>query len=290
MIDIDLVIREKLNLQDTTDLKCYSDLKTREEYHLKIRDIINEYIPKVENCHEKEHEDLLKKQGYVLFENFFDEEQIKSLVDYTKDKPGYNFHVPNRAYNKETKIFSEDLDWNILSYNTDVLLQNELILKVMTDTKLVSLVQSYFGCMPTIHMLSMWWSVYTGEIFHTQKIHRDIDDYKFLTLFVYLTDIDEDNGPHIFYPGTHNGSDNLSGKKVITGKAGTAVLADTYAWHHGAPLNQGKRLLMYNRFGLFKNNNYFRDESHLNVQDENVFFDKIEDNYTNRYLLRLFTK
>lgn len=290
MIDIDAIVRERLDLSDTLDVTCYKDIDKRNEYHSKIKDIVNEFIPKVESNHNLEHEALLKDKGYVIFENFLDDTQVESIVKYISDKPGYNFHVPNRAFSSETKIFSEDLDWNILSYNTDLLLQNEIILKIMTDKKLVSLVQSYFGCLPTIHMLSMWWSIFTGEVFHTQKIHRDGDDYKFLTFFVYLSDINENNGPHIFYPGTQNGSDDLSEKLVITGKAGTAVLADTFAWHHGSPLNEGKRLLMYNRFSLFKNNNYFRDKSFLNMQSEETFFSKIDDNVTNRHLLRLFTK
>ena len=290
MIDIDTIIRERLNLHDTSDIDCYKNIDKRNEFHTKIKDIINEHVPKIESKHNPEHEALLKDQGYVIFENFLSQEQVNSILEYTKDKAGYNFHVPNRAYNKETKIFSDDIEWNITAYNTDVLLKNELIIKIMTDPVLVSLAQSYIGCLPSVHMLSMWWSKFTGEVFHTQKIHRDGDDYKFLAFFVFLTDIDENNGPHIFYPRTQNGSDDLSEKVVITGKAGTAVLADTFAWHHGAPLKEGKRMLMYNRFGLFKNNNYYRDESYVHAQDSDVFFSKIEDSYINRHLLRLFIK
>jgi hypothetical protein len=290
MTDIDAIIRKRLNLLDFEDVSSYKNLEERNNLHQKIAEIINEYIPKIESKHNPKDEAFLKKNGYVVFENFLDEKQVDSIVNYISDKPGYNFHIPNRAFSSETKTISENIDWNILSYNTDLLLQNEIILKIMTDEMLISLVQSYFGCMPTIHMLSMWWSIFTGEVFHTQKIHRDGDDYKFLSLLIYLNDIDENNGPHIFYPGTHNGSDDTDNKLVILGKAGTAVLADTFAWHHGAPLNEGKRLLMFNRYGLFKNNNYFRDKSFLNMQSEETFFSKIDDNVTNRHLLRLFTK
>jgi hypothetical protein len=105
-----------------------------------------------------------------------------------------------------------------------------------------------------------------------------------------LSDVDENNGPHVFYPKTHNGSDDLSEKTVITGKAGTAIIADTYAWHHGSPLYDGKRLMIWTRFGLFKNNNFYRDNNSVFAQNENVFFSKIDDNEINRYLLRAFTK
>ena len=121
MIDIDAIIRERLELHDTTDISCYKDINKRNEYHTKIKDIINEYVPKIESRHNPKHEALLKDQGYVIFENFLSQEQVDSILNYTKDKPGYNFHVPNRAFNKETKVFTDDIDWNILAYNTDIL-------------------------------------------------------------------------------------------------------------------------------------------------------------------------
>jgi hypothetical protein len=169
MIDIDTIIRERLNLHDISDIDCYKNIDKRNEFHTKIKDIINEHVPKIESKHNPEHEALLKDQGYVIFKNFLSQEQVNSILEYTKDKAGYNFHVPNRAYNKETKIFSDDIDWNILAYNTDVLLKNELIIKIMTDPVLVSLAQSYIGCLPSVHMLSMWWRNLQEKFFTLKK-------------------------------------------------------------------------------------------------------------------------
>ena len=39
-----------------------------------------------------------------------------------------------------------------------------------------------------------------------------------------------------------------SREKVVTGKAGTAIFGDTYALHHGNPLNEGGRLLFWARY------------------------------------------
>lgn len=290
MINIDEIIRERLGLEDTSNVDVYRTIESKNEFHPKVRDIVNEFVPKIPTCHDENLEKSLKENGYVVIENFFNQEQVEELVKITEGLPGYNFHIPNRAFNQETKVFTDDTDWTITAYKMDILLRNELILKTITDSKLVSLAQSYLGCLPTIHSINLWWSKFTGEIFHTQKIHRDIDDYKFLAFFIYLSDVDENNGPHVFYPKTHNGSDDLSEKVVITGKAGTAIIADTYAWHHGSPLYDGKRLMIWTRFGLFKNNNFYRDNNSVFAQDEEVYFSKIEDNEINRYLLRAFTK
>ncbi len=290
MKNIDEIIREKLNLQDTSNVEVYRSIENKNKFHPLVRDIVNDHVPKIQSCHDLNIENKLKENGYVVLENYISQEQVEELKKITDNLPGYNFHIPNRAFNQETKVFSDDTDWNITAYKMDVMLQNKLILNIITNPKLVSLAQSYLGCMPTIHSINLWWSKYTGEVFHTQKLHRDIDDYKFLAFFIYLSDVDENNGPHVFYPKTHNGSDNLDEKVVITGKAGTAIIADTYAWHHGSPLYDGKRLMLWTRFGLFKNNNFYRDNNAVFAQDPQVFFDKIEDNQINRYLLRAFTK
>jgi hypothetical protein len=111
MIDIDKLIREKLDLQDTSDVEVYRTIESKNEYHPKIKDIVNEYIEQIEPCHDVEIEKSLKENGYVVIENFFSKEQVDEIVKLTENLPGYNFHIPNRAFNQETKIFSDDSDW-----------------------------------------------------------------------------------------------------------------------------------------------------------------------------------
>ena len=163
-----------------------------------------------------------------------------------------------------------------------------MILDKITDPKLLSLVQKYLGCFPTLQSFNCWWHKKTNKVYSTQQLHRDFDDYRFLCLFVYLTDIDLNNGPHIFYPRTHLGL-NLYNPTPIVGKAGTAILADTYALHHGAPLVEGQRCLLWWRYCLHKNDTYkyakYSETDRLSSED---LFSKIEDNEYNRYLFRLF--
>lgn len=54
--------------------------------------------------------------------------------------------------------------------------------------------------------MSLFWAK-SGDIIGptNQVFHRDEDDFKFLSLFVYLTDVDGDeDGPHGYLKGTHN--------------------------------------------------------------------------------------
>ncbi|HJX77629.1 hypothetical protein, partial [Glutamicibacter sp.] len=75
-----------------------------------------------------------------------------------------------------------------------------------------------------------------------------IIDFKSLTLFVYLTDIDSDSGAHSIIEGTHNNKglkninnltlaekvaqEKFGGRiKVIVGKKGTAFFEETSTYH-----------------------------------------------------------
>jgi ectoine hydroxylase-related dioxygenase (phytanoyl-CoA dioxygenase family) len=232
----------------------------------------------------------LRENGYSVVENFLSEDEVEKIKNYLNDIKGYNFHIPNRAFNKIPQKYDENLNWNSCAYKTNQLMHNAQILNLITRPDVIATIQEYLGCLPTITSVSSWWSKYTGETFHTQNLHRDYDDFKFLAFFIYLSDVNEDNGPHIYYANTHNGSDDMSNKKVITGKAGTAIFADTFGLHHGKPLNKGDRLLFWTRYCLHKSNNFYRDYSEKFVQEENMFFDIIEDNSINRHLLHAYIK
>ena len=98
----------------------------------------------------------------------------------------------------------------------------------------------------------------------TTNRHRDLDDFKFLSLFVYLTDVDLSNGPHVYERGTHfgiseakNGSDlppSAHQQTVFVGKAGSAFLEDNWGVHHGMTIEPGqRRICLWIRYGLYDN-------------------------------------
>ena len=147
---------------------------------------------------------------------------------------------------------------------------------MITRPDIIALTQEYLGCLPVVKDVNLWWSKYTGKISNTQNIHRDYDDFKFLSFFILLTDVDETNGPHVYYPKTHDGSEINSDPKIIYGKKGTAFVTDVFGLHNGMPLEKGKRCLLWCRFGLFLNNMHYYIKNNTYPQEENVIFSKIE--------------
>jgi hypothetical protein len=290
MTNIDQIIRTQLNIEDKSDIKLCIDAETNKINTLKVNEIVNNFIPQIENCHDINLEKTLKEDGIVVLENFLSENEVDEVLSKVIKEPGYNYHISATAYNRETRTIDNAEDWNILSYEPSLLFQSSVLLNKITNTSLLSLIQSYLGCFPTIFSLNCLWSIYNQNQFKTQTTHRDYDDFKFLSLFILLTDIDETNGPHVYYPKTHDGSEISSEPKVVYGKKGTAFIADVYGLHNGMPLQQGSRCFLWCRFGLFLNNMHFYIKNNLYIQDENTIFSKIEKNKYNEYLLRGYIK
>ncbi len=103
---------------------------------------------------------------------------------------------------------------------------------------------------------------------NAQYFHWDNDFTKFFKLYIYLNDVNLDNGPHIFVPGTHKikkkenklcrlFSDesinrNYPETKTFLGKKGTCFLVDSYGIHKGLTPKNNYRLMLNIHFGRGK--------------------------------------
>lgn len=277
----------ELKTKDLETNACY-DIETKNEFASICAEIVNKHIPKIEKSHSDEDELFLKENGYLIFENFLSLDEVEQIKSITSNLSGYNSHIPFHS-DKVLRVYDSNYPYNVLSYSPESFFRSNLIVNKMKDPRILSLIQSYFDCFPTIYSLNCWWHKYTNQIYDTQKNHRDYDDFRFLAFFIYLSDIDDHNGPHVFYAKTHNG-ENSGEEKIILGKAGTAILADTFALHRGQPLLQGERLLIWWRYGIHLNKMHFFDGNDNYKVDKKELFSSIEDNLHNQFLLRAFIK
>ena len=102
------------------------------------------------------------------------------------------------------------------------------------------------------------------------RYHFDLDDWHALKFFFYLTDVDQDSGPHVYVVGSHRrrslkhqltllvghpadeivgfyGPDSLL---TITGPAGKGFVEDPFGFHMGTVPNKAPRLMMEVGFGV----------------------------------------
>lgn len=182
-------------------------------------------------------------------------------------------------------------EYPMAAYRSDQVMRAPHIVDLFNDPRLIDFLETYLGCVPTLYYLSAWWSFPANrpELIYSQYFHRDIDDWRFLTLFLYLSDVDEATGPHQVLPGSHTlaGMTTLVNKAKAAGRdlrgfdpaasfvssmgeefsqdcerlfndavfnavgpAGTMYLVNTVALHRGLLPLRSPRLVVSARFGL----------------------------------------
>lgn len=153
------------------------------------------------------------------------------------------------------------------------------IKKLLEFNHLYELVSMYLGCPASLYACQAWWQFPTdlrSSPQNTQLWHRDRDDFRFLKLFINITDVDLDSGPHSFIQYSHRpGNSNsiysnyeldkhmLDGQhqrflcddamnnllstyspKIWTGPAGVSFLEDTRGFHKASIPTQRPRLIL----------------------------------------------
>jgi hypothetical protein len=144
------------------------------------------------------------------------------------------------------------------------------------DPVLRSIARSYLGERAKLVATRLWWSFPSSrstaadKSLASQAFHYDLDDWRQLKCFFYLSDVDETRGPHAYIRGSHRkkpfvfqfspfvgkdedlllrnyGRDSVS---TITGPAGTGFVEDPFGYHVGRPLMGERRLVLELSFGI----------------------------------------
>lgn len=201
----------------------------------------------------------LRTDGFLPLGELLSREQCDELVTYFRSKYVVDFYRP------ELKEFLPDDPGRHPHTSTgqhdelDVIRAPYLI-GLANDPSILRVLEGYFHCKPTISKISAWWSFPTGlGAQQAENFHRDVDDWRFVKLFVYLTDVDHETGPHMFVRWSPS-EDRLNEIRrftdqevfrefesqfiiTIKGRAGTGFLENTFGLHRGYPVEKGKRLL-----------------------------------------------
>lgn len=151
------------------------------------------------------------------------------------------------------------------------------IQKLEHDPRLLAIAAKFLGTTPMHVATELWWSFPVPGTPHeqlkaAQVFHYDLDDYRFIKFFFYLTDVDLGSGPHILLRGTHKnkrlshqllgvrcaskdddeivecyGAENLV---TICGPAGLGFVEDSTCFHKGTLPTQNERLLLQIEYAM----------------------------------------
>lgn len=144
------------------------------------------------------------------------------------------------------------------------------LMAAINHVDVLRLASAFLGCKPTLCSVGVRWSFPDPKSpAATQSFHRDPDDWRFLKLFVYLTDVDGESGPHIYVAGSHQtrgplraqtyghgplearfGKQNM---RTVLGARGTTFIADTSGIHAGIPPRKTPRLLLQAQYSILPN-------------------------------------
>ena len=205
----------------------------------------------------------IRQNGYVVISDFFDKNSCASCVkdmDWMFENKKEFVHSSDYA---DSRIFgAEELSENIMKFAN-----NELLNKLANA----------YNAVPTSNGFTLAGKIAaTGHEYGSGgSWHRDSYFRQFKSL-LFLTDVDEENGPFQVVLASHDAkkisSDSKSANlesmqctfnqetvkkiltdeperlKTLTGKAGTLVLVDTSTIHRGIPLKNGIRYALTNYF------------------------------------------
>lgn len=242
----------------------------------------------------RERVERLKRDGLYRLGQLLTPEQVAEIHAYLKTKPCFTGHVPAQG-DKVARTPEECAKVaNCGSYRREDVLGAPHLLELANRPELLALAEGYLGCTPTIYSVNFFWSFPARDAKYppTQLYHRDFDDFRFCTLFLFLTDIRMTDGAHYFMRGTHRKefveqayAERVADKSLfpidrlfmvaayqerdvptlfgpetepVIGPAGHGVFEDTYGLHKG-DIPKTPRLLGWVRYGLYNNLTAYND-------------------------------
>ncbi|MBX2926535.1 MAG: phytanoyl-CoA dioxygenase family protein [Saprospiraceae bacterium] len=214
---------------------------------------------------EKEVIDEVKQIGFAIISDYYSKERCNQMIkeiDYLFD-----------TYPKYT--WKDDFDADCRIYGADRL--SSLIKEYHADAHLNKMANA-FNQTPTtnFHTLIGRITAAPHNLGSGQGWHRDTaKPYQFKSI-LYLTDVNEENGPFEYLTGTNNYSSlykciwsaNMKSnqsrftheevnrllelskyqKRTFTARAGTLILVNTFGIHRGSPIKEGIRYALTNYY------------------------------------------
>jgi hypothetical protein len=205
----------------------------------------------------------LCKDGYAPLEAILSGNQIADIHAFLRGKLLRDHRDRSRLFTLEDTPDGVQL----ADYHLRDTVDCPHVLELANSPPLLRLARGYIGCKPTISAMVLRWSFANSAVgAGLQAFHRDFDDWRFVKVFVYLTDVDAGSGPHVYVRGSHltKGTVRLrpysddhiertyGSEQVITvtGSSGFGFVADTYGIHKGAVPTKRPRLLLQIQYSL----------------------------------------
>lgn len=235
--------------------------------------------------------DRLHAEGYAALGNVLTPAQCADIHRYFKPRTLTDRHDASSTFT----LASVPATARLAEYSLGDIVHSPHILALANDRRLLELAASYIGCKPTISQLGVRWSFpANGRRSDLQTFHRDSEDWRYFKVIIYLTDVGDADGPHVYVRGTHKTrapmrlqlqsdgevSEQYGAERLIVarGERGFGFAVDTAGVHKGAPPTDRPRLMLQIQYSLFRSYAYV-------YEPEPYPDDCLFDRYINRLIL-----
>lgn len=215
---------------------------------------------RIVNTKDYKNSTILKDSGIVRLTEILSETQCSEIRAYLFKE---NI-VDQRGTGQEFTLDAIPNNCRLGDYSLETVVNCPYVMQAANLPELLRLATNYLGFAPTITSLSIRWSFPTHSApDEVQNFHRDCEVGSFKVL-IYLTDVDDQSGPHTFVDGSHRErmpvrlrpypDDEVykSYKKVtsVVGRAGTSIAIDTKGIHKGGVPTANPRLILGIQYSL----------------------------------------
>ena len=135
-------------------------------------------------------------------------DKIAAILEFLDPLPV----LSNRTHPLDQAVHRDDMRSinNVGSIPSRLVLNCPGLWDLALSPEITALAGRLMGCLPTVIDIDAWWSFADAPVAKdAQQFHMDLDSHRFCKLFLYLTDVDSNGGPHVFVEGTHD-PDNLN--------------------------------------------------------------------------------
>lgn len=165
----------------------------------------------------------------------------------------------------------------LVGHFLDTVLDCPAVADLVGSRWLRAVAAEYLRAPPKNIATRLWWSFPSSDpspadlsLASQDGFHFDLDDWRQVKFFFYLTDVDARSGPHVYVRRSHArrplshqftlfvgkpdaaiiaayGADAL---ERVTGSAGTGFVEDPFGYHTGTTMRRGRRLVLEISYGI----------------------------------------
>jgi hypothetical protein len=146
----------------------------------------------------------LRERGIAELPFSLSRDLCDEVQQYYSATPCHNAHVPVYSDGILRPVSGAARDFHYGSYSLEQTVRAPHLLELALDRRVLERVIAYLKAVPTLYSINTFWSFPQERSGLTQDWHRDEDDYRFLAVFIYWTDVAVGDGEFYYFPYTHD--------------------------------------------------------------------------------------